>query len=431
MDFLSRYFEFKKHNTNFSKEILAGVATFLSMSYITVVNPSILSETGMDFGAVFVATCLAAAFGSAVMGLLANYPVALAPGMGQNAFFTYGVVIGLGHTWQSALGAVLVSGVIFVILSILPVRQWLINAIPRNLKLGIASGIGFFLGFIALKNAGIIVENQATLVGLGDLTGVGPILCLTAFVLIVALTARRITGAVVIGILSATILGLMIGDIPYMGVLSSPPSIAPVFFELDLVAALDISMLTVVMTMLLVDVFDTAGTLVGVSNRAGLLDEKGHLPRIEKALIADSSATMVGSVFGTSSTTSYVESAAGVEAGGRTGMVSVTVSILFLLCLFLAPLAKTIPAYATAAALLYVASVMVNALADLDWDDISETAPATICALSMPLTFSIADGIGLGFITYSIIKILCGKLGDCSAPVLIISLVFLLKFLFL
>ena len=431
MDFLSRYFEFKKHNTNFSKEILAGVATFLSMSYITVVNPSILSETGMDFGAVFVATCLAAAFGSAVMGLLANYPVALAPGMGQNAFFTYGVVIGLGHTWQSALGAVLVSGVIFIILSILPVRQWLINAIPRNLKLGIASGIGFFLGFIALKNAGIIVENQATLVGLGDLAGVGPILCLTAFVLIVALTARRITGAVVIGILSATILGLLIGDIPYMGVLSSPPSIAPVFFELDLVAAIDISMLTVVMTMLLVDVFDTAGTLVGVSNRAGLLDEKGHLPRIEKALIADSSATMVGSVFGTSSTTSYVESAAGVEAGGRTGMVSVTVSILFLLCLFLAPLAKTIPAYATAAALLYVASVMVSALADLDWDDISETAPATICALSMPLTFSIADGIGLGFITYSIIKILCGKLGDCSAPVLIISLVFLLKFLFL
>ena len=431
MDFLSRYFEFKKHNTNFNKEILAGIATFLSMSYITVVNPSILSETGMDFGAVFVATCLAAAFGSAVMGLLANYPVALAPGMGQNAFFTYGVVIGLGHTWQSALGAVLVSGVIFVILSILPVRQWLINAIPRNLKLGIASGIGFFLGFIALKNAGIIVENQATLVGLGDLTGVGPILCLSAFVLTVALTARRVTAAVVIGILSATLLGLLIGDISYMGVLSAPPSIAPVFFELNLVSAIDVSMLTVVMTMLLVDVFDTAGTLVGVSNRAGLLDEKGHLPRIGKALIADSSATMVGSVFGTSSTTSYVESAAGVEAGGRTGMVSVTVSILFLLCLFLAPLAKTIPAYATAAALLYVASVMVKALADLDWDDISETAPATICALSMPLTFSIADGIGLGFITYSIIKILCGKLGDCSAPVLIISLVFLLKFLFL
>ena len=431
MDFLSRYFEFKKHNTNFTREILAGIATFLSMSYITVVNPSILSETGMDFGAVFVATCLAAAFGSAVMGLLANYPVALAPGMGQNAFFTYGVVIGLGHTWQSALGAVLVSGIIFVVLSILPVRQWLINAIPRNLKLGIAAGIGFFLGFIALKNAGIIVDNQATLVGLGDLTGVGPILCLSAFVLIVALTARRVSGAVVIGILSATLLGILIGDIPYMGVLSTPPSIAPVFFELDLVSVIDVSMLTVVMTMLLVDVFDTAGTLVGVSNRAGLLDEKGHLPRIEKALIADSSATMVGSVFGTSSTTSYVESAAGVEAGGRTGMVSVTVSALFLLCLFLAPLAKTIPSYATAAALLYVSSVMVAALADLDWNDISETAPATICALSMPLTFSIADGIGLGFITYSIIKILSGKLGDCSVAVLVISLVFLLKFLFL
>ena len=242
---------------------------------------------------------------------------------------------------------------------------------------------------------------------------------------------KQVTGAVVIGILSATLLGILIGDIPYMGVLSAPPSMAPVFFELDLVSVIDVSMLTVVMTMLLVDVFDTAGTLVGVSNRAGLLDEKGHLPRIEKALIADSSATMVGSVFGTSSTTSYVESAAGVEAGGRTGMVSVTVSVLFLLCLFLAPLAKTIPSYATAAALLYVASVMVNALADLDWNDISETAPATICALSMPLTFSIADGIGLGFITYSIIKILSGKMGDCSAAVLIISLVFLLKFVFL
>ena len=248
----------------------------------------------MDFGAVFVATCLAAAFGSAVMGLLANYPVALAPGMGQNAFFTYGVVIGLGHTWQSALGAVLVSGVIFVVLSILPVRQWLINAIPRNFKLGIAAGIGFFLGFIALKNAGIIVDNQATLVGLGDLTSVGALLCLGAFVLIVALTTKRITGAVVIGILLATLIGILIGDIPFLGVLSAPPSIAPVFFELDLVSVIDVSMLTVIMTMLLVDVFDTAGTLVGVSNRAGLLDEKGHLPRIEKALIADSHLQWLG-----------------------------------------------------------------------------------------------------------------------------------------
>lgn len=411
--------------------MLAGVTTFLSMAYITVVNPAILSDAGMDFGAVFVATCIAAAVGSVIMGVWANYPIAQAPGMGQNAFFTYGVVLGLGHTWEAALGAVLVSGVIFVVLSILPVREWLINAIPKNLKLGISAGIGLFLGFIAMKNAGIVVDNPATLVSFGDLSDAAPLICLGAFALIAALSARGITGAVIIGMLVATVLGLLFGDAEYKGIISTPPSIEPVFLKFDLVAVLDISMVTVIITMLLVDVFDTAGTLVGVANRAGLTDEDGKLPRLGKALISDSTATVVGAVAGTSSTTSYIESAAGVESGGRTGLVAVTVAGMFLLCIFLAPLAQTIPAYATAAALLFVACIMARSLADLDWEDLTESAPAIVCALGMPLSFSIADGIGMGFITYVAIKLMSGKAAECPMAVYVIAAIFLGKFLFL
>ncbi|MGB0693173.1 MAG: NCS2 family permease, partial [Pseudomonadales bacterium] len=412
-------------------EILAGVTTFLSMAYITVVNPAILSDAGMDFGAVFVATCIAAAVGTLIMGLWANYPIAQAPGMGQNAFFTYGVVLGLGHTWEAALGAVFVSGVIFVVLSLLPVREWLINAIPKNLKLGISAGIGLFLGFIALKNAGVVVDSPATLVSLGDLATPGAAICLFGFVLIAALTARAVKGAVIIGMLVATGLGILAGVTDYQGLVSAPPSVAPVLFKFDVLAVLDVSMVTVVITMLLVDVFDTAGTLVGVANRADLTDERGRLPRLGRALIADSTATVVGSMAGTSSTTSYIESAAGVESGGRTGMVAVTVAALFLLCLFLAPLAQTIPAFATAAALLFVACIMAKSLADLDWEDLTETAPGIVCALGMPLSFSIADGIGLGFITYALIKLLSGKAGECPVAVYVIAAVFLGKFVLL
>ena len=401
------------------------------MAYITVVNPAILSDAGMDFGAVFVATCIAAAVGTLIMGLWANYPIAQAPGMGQNAFFTYGVVLGLGHTWEAALGAVFVSGVIFVVLSLLPVREWLINAIPKNLKLGISAGIGLFLGFIALKNAGIVVDSPATLVSLGDLATPGAAICLFGFVLIAALTARAVKGAVIIGMLVATGLGILAGVTDYQGLVSTPPSVAPVLFKFDVLAVLDVSMVTVVITMLLVDVFDTAGTLVGVANRADLTDERGRLPRLGRALIADSTATVVGSMAGTSSTTSYIESAAGVESGGRTGMVAVTVAALFLLCLFLAPLAQTIPAFATAAALLFVACIMAKSLADLDWEDLTETAPGIVCALGMPLSFSIADGIGLGFITYALIKLLSGKAGECPVAVYVIAAVFLGKFVLL
>lgn len=431
MESLSRYFDLKRHNTDIKTEVVAGLTTFLAMAYITVVNPAILSDAGMDFGAVFVATCIAAAFGSIAMGILGNYPIAMAPGMGQNAFFAYGIVLGLGHTWQTALGAVFFSGIIFIVMSVLPIREWLINAIPKNLKLGIAAGIGFFLGFIALKNAGIVIDNPATLVSFGALTDIGPLLCMVGFALIATLTVRKITGAVILGMLVAAMLGWIFGGVEFKGVLSVPPSIAPVFLELDIAAAFDLSMITVILTLLLVDVFDTAGTMVGVANRANLTDEHGKMPRLGRALLSDSGATVVGSLAGTSSTTSFIESAAGVEAGGRTGLTAVTTGVLFLLCLFFAPLAQSIPSYASAAALLFVACLMLRSLSDIDWDDYTESAPAVVCALAMPLSFSIADGIGLGFVTYVAIKLLSGRPSDCPIAVYVIAAVFAGKFAFL
>ena len=431
MKSLESFFELKKHNSTVRVESLGGLTTFLAMAYITVVNPSILSQAGMDFGAVFVATCIAAAFGSIVMGLHANYPIAQAPGMGQNAFFTFGVVLGMGHAWQTALGAVFVSGVIFVALSVLPVREWLVNAIPRNLKLGMAAGIGLFLGFIALKNAGIVVDHPATLVALGDLSSFAPIACILGFVTIAALSARKITGAVIIGILFATVLGWTFGDTEFKGIVAMPPSLAPVFLQLDIAGALQLSMVTPILSMLIVDIFDTAGTLVGVATRANLLGDDGKLPRLRRALLSDSSATVVGALAGTSSTTSYIESAAGVEAGGRTGLTAVVCGLLFLVCLFFAPLAQSVPAYATASALLFVACLMARSLADLDWNDITESAPAVVAAIAMPLSFSIAEGIGLGFISYILIKIVSGRARDCSIAAYVIALIFGLKYAFL
>ena len=430
MDKIAKFFELEARGSNIRTELVAGLTTFLAMAYITIVNPVILSETGMDFGAVFVATCIAAAFGSIVMGLVGNYPIAQAPGMGQNAFFAYGIVLGLGYTWQTALGAVFLSGIIFIILSLLPVREWLINAIPKNLKLGISAGIGMFLGFIAVKNAGIVVANPATFVSFGSLTDAGPFICMIGFVIIAALSARKIMGAVIIGMLFATVLGWVFGGAEFKGVFSMPPSLEPVLFELDIAAAFNVSMITVILTLLLVDVFDTAGTMVGVATRAGLTTEDGELPRLGKALLSDSGATAVGALVGTSSTTSYIESAAGVESGGRTGLVAVTTGVLFLGCLFLAPLAQSVPAYASAAALLFVACLMTRSLADVDWDDLTESTPAVVCALAMPLSFSIADGIGLGFITYMAIKLLSGRASECPAAVYLVAFIFAAKFTF-
>ena len=412
-------------------EVLAGGTTFLAMVYIVVVNPSILSDAGMDFGAVFVATCLAAAFGSLMMGVLGRYPIALAPGMGQNAFFSYVIVLGMGYPWQTALGAVFISGIIFIVLSVLPIREWLFNAIPMNIKYGISAGIGFFIGFIALKNAGIVIDNPATLVSLGPLTQIEAVLCLGGFILIAVLSTRGFVGAIIFGIGSVSILGWLLGVTEFQGLVSAPPSIAPVFMQFDIEAALTMSMVPVILALLLVDVFDTAGTMVAVSQRAGLLDEQGKLPNLRPALLADSGATAVGALLGTSSTTSVIESAAGVEAGGRSGLTAVVVGGLFLCCLFFAPLAQSIPAYATSAALLFVACLMVSSLKEIDWTQIPEYVPAVVGALAMPLTFSIADGIGLAFITYALIRIGSFEFKGPDAASFVIAGIFLLKYLLL
>jgi AGZA family xanthine/uracil permease-like MFS transporter len=424
---LEKLFQLNAHNTNVRTEILAGVTTFLAMAYILFVNPSILGDTGMDKGAVFVATCLAAAIGSAVMGLIANYPIALAPGMGLNAFFTYTVVLHMGHTWQVALGAVFISAVMFFILSIFKIREWIINSIPLPLRSAIAAGIGLFLALIALKNASIVVADPATFVGLGDLAKPGPILATLGFFLIVALEALRVKGAVLIGILAVTIVSIIFHFSPFGGVMSMPPSLAPTFLQLDIKGALDIGLFSVIFSFLFVDLFDNSGTLIGVAKRAGLMGKDGYMPKMGRALIADSTAAMAGSLLGTSTTTSYIESAAGVSAGGRTGLTAVVVGILFLLALFFAPLAGSVPPYATAPALMFVAVLMMSGLAEIEWDDITVAAPVVITALAMPFTFSIANGIALGFISWTAIKLLSGKARELNPALVILSILFVIK----
>lgn len=425
---LSSYFKLAENGTTVRNEILAGITTFLTMAYITFVNPAILSDAGMDFGAVFVATCLAAALGTLIMGLYANYPIALAPGMGLNAFFAYGVVLGMGHSWQVALGAVFLSGILFIILSVLPVREWIINAIPKGLKLAISAGIGLFLAIIALKNAGVVIDHPATLVTLGDPLSWPVILAFLGFFVMIALDRHKVPGAVIIGILATTVAGVALGVSEWKGLASMPPDPMPTFMQLDIAGAMQIGLVTIVFTFLFVDLFDTAGTLVGLAHRAGLLDEQGRLPRLGKALIADSTATAAGALLGTSTTTSYIESAAGINAGGRTGLTAVTVAVLFLLALFFSPLAQTVPPYATAPALLFVACLMTRGLAEIDWDDVTEAAPAVVTAIAMPLTFSIANGLGIGFITYAAVKILSGQAKDCPPAVYAIALLFIVKF---
>ena len=429
--YIDTFFRISESRSSIRTEVIAGATTFLAMSYIVVVNPAILSEAGMDFGAVFVATCLAAAVGSLLMGVLANYPIGLAPGMGQNAFFTYGIVLGSGHTWQAALGAVFVSGLLFLLISILPVRAWIINAIPKNLKLGISAGIGLFIAFIALKNSGIVVANPATLVGFGDLTQFSSVMALVGLFLIAVLVSVQFKGAIIVGMIGVSIVGWLIGDAAFQGVIASPPDPTPVLLQMDVSAAIELSMLSVILTLLLVDVFDTAGTLVGVANRAKLLDEQGRLPRIGRALLADSGATIVGASLGTSSTTSFIESAAGVESGGKTGLTAVVVAGLFLLCLLLSPLAQSVPAYATAGALLFVSASMARGLADLDWRDPIEYTPAILTAICMPLSFSIANGIGVGCISYAAIKLIRMRPKDCPIAVYLVAAIFMLKFIFL
>lgn len=431
MNILERWFKLTAHGTTIKREVLAGATTFFTMAYIIFVNPAMLAEAGLDQGAVFVATCLAAAIGSILMGVIANYPIALAPGMGLNAFFTYGVVLGMGHTWQTALGAVFIAGVLFLLLSLFKVREWIIQAIPRTLKLGIATGIGAFLAMIALKNAGIIVAHPATLVTLGDLTQATPLLSIIGFFCIAALTVRGVPGAVLWVVLALTAVAVMRGDTQFQGIVAAPPSLAPTFLQMDIMAAFDLAFVSVIFAFLFVDIFDNSGTLLAVTQKAGLADADGNVERLGSALAADSLAAVAGAALGTSTTTSYVESAAGVAVGGRTGLTAVVVGLLFALCIFIAPLAGMVPVYATTGAIFYVAVLMLFNLQEIDWHDLTEAAPVTVVLLLTPLTFSIAHGIALAFITYTLCKALCGKRHEVSLSVWILTALFMAKIVWL
>jgi adenine/guanine/hypoxanthine permease len=424
---LERHFGLSQQGTDVRTEFIAGVTTFLTMVYIIFVNPIILGKTGMDQGAVFVATCVAAAVSTLVMAFYANYPIALAPGMGINAFFAFTVVLTYKYTWQQALAAVFCSGVLFFLISIFRIRQYVIDAIPQNLKLAVSAGVGLFLGIIALEEAKVVVAHPATLVTLGDLTNPQAVLMLLGFVLIAGLNYLGILGGTLIGILVVTAIGLPFGLAQFTGIISMPPSIAPTFLQPDFSRISELTFLVVVFSILFVDVFDNAGTLIGVTHRTGLM-KNGKLARMKEALISDSFAAMFGALIGTSTTTSYIESAAGVSAGGRTGLTAAFVGLFFLLALFFAPLAGMIPAYASAAALLYVACVMARGLAEIDWEDVTEYAPAVVTAITMPLTYSIATGIGLGFITYALARLIAGKIRDTAPAVVVLAVLFAVKF---
>lgn len=427
---LERIFKLREHGTNVRTELMAGLTTFLTMCYIIIVNPLILGEAGMDMGSVFVATCIAAAIGCFVMGFVGNYPIALAPGMGLNAYFTFAVVKGMGVPWQVALGAVFMSGLIFIFFSLFKIREMLVNALPMSLKMSIAAGVGLFLALIALKGAGIIVDNPATLVGMGDVHQPSALLAMAGFIMVVVLGHYRVKGVVIITILTLTILSSLMGLTEFKGVVGSIPSIAPTFMQMDFNGLFSVSMMSVIFVFFLVDLFDSTGTLVGVSHRAGLA-VNGKLPRLKQALLADSTAIVAGAVLGTSSTTPYVESAAGVAAGGRTGLTAVTVGILMLACLIFSPLAQSVPTFATAPALLYVGTQMLRSATEIDWDDITEAAPSFLTIVFMPFAYSIADGIAVGFISYALIKLLCKRQKDVPPMVWVVALLWAIKFWYL
>jgi len=425
---LEQLFKLSENKTTVRTEIVAGITTFLTMAYIIFVNPDILSKAGMPFGAVFASTCVAAAIGCLLMAFLANYPIALAPGMGLNAYFAFVVVGQMKFSWQIALGCVFLSGILFFIISVLPIREWIVNAIPRSLKMAIAAGIGLFLALIALKNAGIVVANPATMVAHGDLASWPVVMATLGFALIVALEYRKVLGGVIIGILAVTVVSIIAGQQKFGGIFDMPPSIAPVFLQMDLGGALQVGLVTVVFAFLFVDLFDNTGTLIALAHRAGFMRPDGTVPRLNRALISDSAAAMIGAAVGTSTTTSYIESASGINAGGRTGLTALTVAVLFLLALFIAPLAGSIPPYATAPALLYVACLMTRGLVEIEWNDITESAPAVITAIAMPFTFSIAEGIAFGFIAYTGIKLVAGRFADIHPAVAILAVLFVIKY---
>ncbi|EFR4423708.1 adenine permease AdeP [Salmonella enterica] len=428
---LERVFKLREHGTTARTEVIAGFTTFLTMVYIVFVNPQILGVAGMDTSAVFVTTCLIAAFGSILMGLFANLPVALAPAMGLNAFFAFVVVQAMGLPWQVGMGAIFWGAVGLLLLTIFRVRYWMIANIPVSLRVGITSGIGLFIGMMGLKNAGVIVANPETLVSIGNLTSHSVLLGVLGFFIIAILASRNIHAAVLVSIIVTTLLGWMMGDVHYNGIVSTPPSVNSVVGHVDLAGSFNLGLAGVIFSFMLVNLFDSSGTLIGVTDKAGLADAKGKFPRMKQALFVDSISSVTGAFVGTSSVTAYIESSSGVSVGGRTGLTAVVVGILFLLVIFLSPLAGMVPPYAAAGALIYVGVLMTSSLARVNWQDLTESVPAFITAVMMPFSFSITEGIALGFISYCVMKIGTGRLRDLSPCVVIVALLFVLKIVFI
>ena len=428
---ISEFFKLEENGTTIRREMLAGATTFFTMAYIIFVNPSIMSETGMDHGAIFVGTCLAAAFACFAMGVFANWPVALAPGMGLNAYFTYVVVGEMGYSWQTALAAVFIAGILFFIISVTPLRRWMLESIPSNMRIALGAGVGLFIGFIGLQTGGIVVANPATYLSLGDMRAPETFLAAFGFLLITILSVKKVPGAIILGVLGVTAIALVLGLVEFSGFVSSPPSIAPVFLELNFSDVLNLSSTIVVLTFLFVNLFDTAGTLLAVATRAKLVGEDGQIKNLDRALKADSSSSMVGACFGCAPVTSYVESSSGIAAGGRTGLTAVVVGLLFCGAVFFSPIASIVPAYATAGALIYVAILMVSGMERLEWADPTELLPALITIILIPLTFSIADGIAFGFTSYVVIKLFAGQREQISLGAWFLAILFISKFAFI
>lgn len=426
-----KFFKLKENGTTPRTEIIAGITTFLTMAYILAVNPNILSAAGMDANALFTTTAIAAIVGTLVMALWAKLPFALAPGMGLNAFFAFSVVLGMGHTWQFALTAVLIEGVIFILLTIFNVREAIANAIPKSVRTAISAGIGLFIAFIGLQNAGVIVKHDATLVSLGDITTGTALLGLIGLVITSVLIVKKVKGDLLIGIILTALIGIPMGITQINGFMSVPPSIEPIFFQFEFSEIFTFDMLVIVFTFLFVDIFDTLGTLVGVSTKAGMLDKDGKIPNAKKAFMADAIGTTAGAILGTSTVTTYVESAAGVSEGGRTGMTALITALCFAVALFFSPVFLAIPGAATAPALILVGLYMLSPIKELDFSDFSETIPAFICIIAMPLAYSIAEGITLGVLSYVLINMIAGNFKKLSIGMYILAILFILKYIFI
>ena len=430
--FLQQFFKLKEKGTSSKTEIIAGITTFFTMVYIVFVNPSVLGDAGMDKQVVFVTTCLIAGFGTIAMGLFSNLPIALAPAMGLNAFFAYVVVSKLGYSWQVGMGTIFWGSVGLLLLTIFQIRYWLMASIPLSLRVGIGAGIGFFIALIGFKNMGLVVANPATLVALGDLHSPQVLLGILGFFIIVVLAARNIYSGVLISIAAVTALALYFDEsVMFHGIVSMPPALTQVVGQVNIAGALDTALIGIIFSFLLVNLFDSSGTLLGVTDKAGFSDEKGRFPKMKQALYVDSASAVVGSYIGTSAISTYIESGAGVSVGGRTGMTAVVVGLLFLLTIFFSPLAGMVPAYATAGALVYVGILMASSLIKVTWDDLTEATPAFITSAMMPFTYSITEGIAFGFISYCVMKVGTGRWREVNAPVWVVSVLFLIKFIWI